>query len=160
MDLVTISLLAISLPISIVTYIKRKEPTKAAFHKTRSMMSGMIPDIVAIIFLIGLGLSFLTPERIATLLRSAGSYGGTLVAAITGSITLIPAFVAFPLVGDLLRGGAALMPAVAFLTTLTMVGIKTIPLEAKEFGLKFTLVRAGLSFVLALGIASMMGILI
>ena len=66
---------------------------------------------------------------------------------------------AFPLVGDLLRGGADLMPAVAFLTTLTMVGVKTIPLEAREFGLKFTLIRTGLSFALALVVAAIMGAL-
>lgn len=160
MDVVTIGLLAVSLPLTIVTFFKRRVRSKQAFTKARSMMGGMLPDIVAIIVLIGLGLSFLTPQRIAALLASAGSFGRTILAALTGCITLIPAFVAFPLVGDLLQGGADLMPAVAFLTTLTMVGVKTIPLEAREFGLKFTLIRTGLSFGLALVVAFIMGALI
>lgn len=58
----------------------------------------------------------------------------TVVSALVGSITLIPAFVAFPLVGSLVDVGASIVPAVAFLTTLTMVGIVTFPLEKKEFG--------------------------
>jgi uncharacterized membrane protein YraQ (UPF0718 family) len=159
MDVVTIGLLGLTLPLTGLTFIKRRAQSRTAFAKAKSMMAGMVPDIIAIIFLIGMGLSLLTPERIAGLLKSAGSFGGTILAALTGCITLIPAFVAFPLVGDLIRGGAELMPAVAFLTTLTMVGIKTIPLEAKEFGLKFTLIRSSLSFLLAIGIAMIMGVL-
>ncbi len=52
------------------------------------------------------------------------------------------------------------MPAVAFLTTLTMVGIVTFPLEKKEFGLKFAVTRNALSFVSALVIAMMMGVIL
>ena len=53
----------------------------------------------------------------------------TVVSAIVGAITLIPAFVAFPLIGSLVDKGASIVPAVAFLTTLTMVGAVTFPLK-------------------------------
>ncbi len=56
--------------------------------------------------------------------------------------------------------GASIVPAVAFLTTLTMVGIVTFPLEKKEFGFKFALIRNVLSFVMALIIAAAMGVLL
>jgi uncharacterized membrane protein YraQ (UPF0718 family) len=56
--------------------------------------------------------------------------------------------------------GASIVPAVAFLTTLTMVGIVTFPLEKKEFGFKFTFIRNALSFVMALLIAAAMGVLL
>ena len=52
------------------------------------------------------------------------------------------------------------MPAVAFLTTLTMVGIVTFPLERREFGLKFTITRNALSFVFAMVIALVMGVIV
>jgi uncharacterized membrane protein YraQ (UPF0718 family) len=84
----------------------------------------------------------------------------SIIAAIAGSITLIPAFVAFPLVGSLVNVGASIIPAVAFLTTLTMVGVVTFPLEKKEFGVKFALVRNLLSFVAALLIAMAMGVIL
>ena len=48
----------------------------------------------------------------------------------------------------------------AFLTTLTMVGVVTFPLEKKEFGVKFTAVRNGLSFLFAIIIAYVMGVII
>jgi len=73
---------------------------------------------------------------------------------------LIPAFVAFPLVGSFVDVGASIIPAVAFLTTLTMVGIVTFPLEKKEFGFKFSLVRNILSFISALLIAAVMGVIL
>jgi uncharacterized membrane protein YraQ (UPF0718 family) len=82
----------------------------------------------------------------------------TILAALAGSITLIPAFVAFPLVGSLVKAGANIVPVVAFITTLTMVGIVTFPLEKKEFGTKFTLVRNLLSFGFAIVIALVMGV--
>jgi len=68
--------------------------------------------------------------------------------------------VAFPLVGSFVNVGASIIPAVAFLTTLTMVGIVTFPLEKKEFGFKFALVRNLLSFVAALVIAMAMGVIL
>lgn len=160
MDIVTMSLWALSLPAIVVTFYRKKTATKEATQKAKSMMGGMLPDIIAIIFLIGLGLSILTPTTIANLLNSSSLFTGTLMAALIGCITLIPAFVAFPLVGALIDGGAHIVPSIAFLTTLTMVGIKTLPLESKEFGLKFALLRSGLSFVAAIVIAFIMGGLI
>ncbi|MDD3702586.1 MAG: hypothetical protein PHC55_13255, partial [Bacteroidales bacterium] len=83
----------------------------------------------------------------------------TIVSALAGSITLIPAFVAFPLVGSLVDAGASIIPAVAFLTTLTMVGLVTFPLEKREFGLKFATIRNIFSFVFAIMIALAMGVI-
>ena len=157
MDIVTLSLWGISLPLAAFSFFKRKNRTIDAARKARSMMGSMATDIVAIIFLIGLLLSLITPAAIADVLNGSGVFSGTLIAAAIGSVTLIPAFVAFPLVGTLIDGGAHLVPSVAFLTTLTMVGIKTLPLEAKEFGLKFALIRSALSFIAAIFIAFLMG---
>jgi uncharacterized membrane protein YraQ (UPF0718 family) len=157
MDLITFSLWGISVPLMVFTALKKKTSIKSALQKAKGMMSSMLLDIVAIIFLIGLGLTLITPDQIARALRDSGLIGGTLIAALAGTITLIPAFVAFPLVGTLIDGGTHIVPAVAFLTTLTMVGIKTIPLEAKEFGLKFSLYRSLFSFIAALVIALFMG---
>jgi len=84
----------------------------------------------------------------------------TIASALLGTITFVPAFIAFPLVGTLVDAGVGVIPAVAFLTTLTMVGIVTFPLEKKEFGVKFTALRNGLSFIFAVIIALVMGVII
>ncbi len=123
-------------------------------------MGNMIGEIIAIIFLIGLILTFIPPETIKNLLGTSNVINSTIICAVVGSITLIPAFVAFPLVSSLVNYGASIIPAVAFLTTLTMVGFVTFPLEKKEFGFKFALIRNILSFGLALIIAFGMGIIL
>lgn len=128
--------------------------------KSKSMMGNMLSEIVAIIFLIGLVLTFIPPETIKRVLGSDNTILAAITAAIAGSVTLIPAFVAFPLVGSFVDVGASIIPAVAFLTTLTMVGVVTFPLEKKEFGTKFALMRNSFSFVAALIIAGLMGVIL
>lgn len=124
------------------------------------MGKGMLGSILSIIFLIGLILTILPPENIAKFVASQSLLIATVGSAAFGTITLIPAFIAFPLVGTLVGAGVSDVPAVAFLTTLTMVGVVTFPLEKREFGLKFTVTRNVLSFVFAIITALVMGVII
>lgn len=160
MDVFTLALWIIAAIAFIVSVKKDKKKTLGSMKMARGMMKNMIGQIVGILFLIGLILTFIPPEVIKNVLGKSNLLISTVTSALVGSITLIPAFVAFPLVGSFINVGASIVPAVAFLTTLTMVGIVTLPLEKKEFGLKFTLVRNGLSFVFAVVIALVMGVLI
>jgi uncharacterized membrane protein YraQ (UPF0718 family) len=160
MDVFTLSFWGISLALTGFSLAKSKEKTFEAMKKSRGMMGNMLGEIIAIIFLIGLVLTFIPPESIKSVLGSENTFISSIIAAIAGSITLIPAFVAFPLVGSFVNVGASIIPAVAFLTTLTMVGVVTFPLEKKEFGFKFALVRNLLSFAAALVIAMAMGVIL
>ena len=160
MDIFTMAFWILAIVLTIISLIKDKKKTFAAMKKSKGMMGNMLGEIVAIVFLIGLILTFIPPEAIKSVLGSANTLVSTVVSALVGSITLIPAFVAFPLVGSLIDAGASIVPAVAFLTTLTMVGIVTFPLEKKEFGTKFTLARNALSFGFAIAIALTMGVIL
>ncbi len=157
MDIFTLGFWILGIIVFILAIKKDKEQAKQAMKKSRGMMQNMLGDIVAIIFMIGAILSFIPPETIERVLGSGNVWVSSFVAALVGSVTLIPAFVAFPLVGSLVDAGASIVPGVAFLTTLTMVGVVTFPLEKKEFGTRFALTRNGLSFVAAILIAVMMG---
>lgn len=143
----------------IVSFVKNKKKTKQALKMAFGMGKGMLGSILSIIFLIGLILTVLPPERIADFVANQSLAVATVSSAAFGTITLVPAFIAFPLVGTLVNAGVSIVPAVAFLTTLTMVGIVTFPLEKREFGLKFTVVRNGLSFIFAIVIALIMGVI-
>ena len=66
---------------------------------------------------------------------------GVLAAALIGSITLVPGFVAFPLAAALLKNGAGYMQIAAFVSTLMMVGVITLPMELKTFGKRAAIVR-------------------
>lgn len=160
MDIFTIGFWIIAIVLTIISLVKDKKKTFEAMKKSKGMMGSLIGEIVGIIFLIGLVLTFIPPESIEKVLGTSNVLFSTVLAAVVGSVTLIPAFVAFPLVGSFISIGASIIPAVAFLTTLTMVGIVTFPLEKKEFGTKFALTRNILSFGFAIIIALGMGVII
>lgn len=160
MDIFVLSFWIIAIVMTVISIIKDKKKTFVSMKKSKGMMGKMIGEIIAIIFLIGLILTIIPPESIKNVLGSSSTFLSTIVSAVVGSITLIPAFVAFPLVGSFVDVGVSIVPAVAFLTTLTMVGIVTFPLEKKEFGLKFALTRNLLSFVFAIVIALAMGVVL
>ena len=160
MDIFTILLWIIAGGALVISLTKNKRRTLNAMKIARGMMGNMIGEIAAILFLIGLILTFIPPETIKSVLGQSDQFISTIVSAVVGSITLIPAFVAFPLVGSFVDIGAGIVPAVAFLTTLTMVGVVTFPLEKQEFGLKFAVTRNTLSFLFAVMIALAMGVLI
>lgn len=144
----------------VISLIKDKGKTKNALKMAFGMGKGMLVSILSIIFLIGLVLTFLPPQEIAVYVGKQDVLLSTVIAAALGAVTLVPAFIAFPLVGTLVNAGVGIVPSVAFLTTLTMVGCVTMPLEKEQFGTKFTLVRNGLSFVFAVVIALAMGVII
>lgn len=160
MDIFTILIWLVTLIFLGVSFVKDKGKTKQALKMSFAMGKGMLPSILTIIFAVGLILTILPPADIATFVGKQHVLVATIAASIFGSITLIPAFIAFPIVGTLVGAGVGVVPSVSFLTTLTMVGFVTFPLEKKEFGTKFTIVRNGLSFVFAILIALVMGVII
>ncbi len=160
MDVLTLAMWVGTAVFLIFSIIKDKKKTKQALKMAIGMGKGMLSSILSIIFLIGLILTILPPQSIAEFIGNQSLLLATVVSAIFGTITLIPAFIAFPMVGTLVNAGVGIVPAVAFLTTLTMVGIVTFPLERREFGLKFTIVRNGLSFIFAIIIALGMGVIL
>jgi len=159
-DIFTIVFWIITLGWFVFSVMKDKHKTMNAVKMSGGMMKSMVGEIIAILFLIGLILTFIPPDTIKQFMGKSNSLISTVVFALVGCITLIPAFVAFPLAGSLVNAGASIVPVVSFLTTLTMVGIVTFPLEKREFGTKFAIVRNSLSFGFAIIIALLVGVFI
>ena len=80
-----------------------------------------------------------------------------MLVGVVGALMHIPALLSFPLAASLLYNGASISAVAAFITTLTMIGTITLPLEIKELGKKMAILRNGLSFVIAIIIALVMG---
>ncbi|NCC86590.1 MAG: permease [Clostridia bacterium] len=160
MDVFTIAMWIGTIIFLVVSFKKDKNKTKTALKMAFGMGKGMIASILSIIFMIGFILAIIPPENIAKFVSGQSLLLATVVSAAFGTITLIPAFIAFPLVGTLVNAEVSVVPSVAFLTTLTMVGMVTFPLERREFGLKFTAARNVLSFIFAIAIALIMGVII
>lgn len=160
MDVFTLAIWVGTLIFLGISLAKDKVKTKQALKMALGMGKAMVISILSIIFAIGFILTLLPPTEIAAFLSGQSDMLATVGGALLGTITLVPAFIAFPLVGTLVNAGVSVVPSVAFLTTLTMVGVVTFPLEKKAFGVKFTAIRNGLSFLFAIAIALVMGVVV
>ena len=140
--LVTLILLALS-------FRKDRKKTRQALVKAWKSFENILPQFLAILVLIGLMLAVLDKELITRLLGAESGALGMAIAAVIGSVTLIPGFIAFPLAASLLSSGAGYGQTAMFLTTLMMVGIVTLPLEGTFFGKRLALMRTVLAFFYA-----------
>lgn len=142
-----------------VSFFKSKEKTKMALKKAFKSFENMLPQLSAILVIIGIALAILSPEQISKLLGSESGWLGVFAAAGIGAITLVPSPVAFPLAAALLANGAGYMQLAAFISSLMMVGIVTIPLEISYFGKKAAITRNVAAFIFSLLVALVMGVL-
>jgi len=143
-----------------ISWFKSKEKTLLALKKAWKSFENILPQFLSILLIIGVVLSILNPSQISQLIGGESGWLGVLFASIIGSITLIPGFIAFPLAAALLKNGAGYMQIAAFISTLMMVGIVTIPLEIKFFGKKAAYLRNGLAFLFSLFVAFIMGLIL
>ena len=120
-------------------------------------LGSILPTFLAVFGLVGLFEVFVPPSLIEQWMGAASGAQSLLVGAAVGSVAAGPPPTAFPIAASLLRGGAW-MPAVgAFIASWVLVGIASLPLEAKTFGWRFALLRNGLSFLAAMAIGLGMG---
>ena len=138
----------------VLSLVKDKKKTKTALLKAWKAFENILPQFLAILFLAGILLAFLTPDTISRFIGRKSSWWGVVGASLVGSVTLIPGFLAFPMAALLLRNGAGAMQIGAFVSTLMMVGVITLPVEIKYLGRKVAFLRNlmafGFSFLVAL----------
>lgn len=147
---ITILLLAIS-------YYKDKKKTKMALKKAWKAFENILPEFLGVIMLEGVLLAILNPQVISRIIGDNSGWVGVIIAAVVGAITLIPGFVAFPTAAMLLQNGAGYMQIGAFVSTLMMVGIVTMPVETKYFGKKLTLLRNLFAFIFSFIVSYIIG---
>lgn len=150
--LVTLAALALS-------YWRSRERTMKALRMSYKSFMVLVPSLLGMIGLVGLVLALTPPELLANLFKLHGLAGFALV-NVVGAIATIPGPIAFPLAGSLLKLGASPSALAAFITTLTMVGLVTVPMEIEYFGKRFAILRQILSFILAVSIGGLMGVLL
>src|SRR6056297_3458367 len=144
----------------IVSFSKNKEKSKQALKIAISKGIGLAPQLISLIAVIGIIFAFLPPELIKEFLGEDFSLIQVGAAALFGALMMIPSIIALPLAGSLIDAGASYTSVAAFITTLTMVGFVTIPVELKELGKKITIYRNGLALVFAVIIAFLIGVFI
>jgi len=144
----------------ILAFVKDKPKAIHSLKTAGKAFVGILPMTLIIIVIIGLLLGFITSEQISQFIGTQSGPAGVFLIGIAGAILHIPALLAFPLGASLLENGASITAVAAFLTTVTMIGVITLPLEIKELGKKMALLRNGFSFMIALAIAFLMGMVL
>lgn len=151
------SLVAVCL---LASLLRDRVKTGMAMRIAWNALKRMGPSVLAIIVVIGMIVGFIPAEWIASTIGSERGAPGMLIAAALGAVLFIPALIAFPLARSLLEMGAGVMSVAAFITTLTMIGFVFLPLEIRELDRRFALLRNGMSLLVALAIALLMGIIL
>ncbi|HFE63832.1 permease [candidate division KSB1 bacterium 4484_188] len=144
----------------VISLGKDRGKTVAALKVAWQVFLRILPLILLIVVLIGIMMGFIPRKLISQLLGEQSKFGGIMLAALFGSVLHIPSLIAFPLAVSFLNNGAAITAVATFITTLTMIGVVTFPLEMKELGRDFALLRNGLSFVVAVLIGLLMGLVL
>ncbi|MPM29185.1 hypothetical protein SDC9_75725 [bioreactor metagenome] len=153
MDLQTYIFYAAAITALIVSFFKSRAKTLLALKKALKSFENILPQFLVVVLFISFVLTVMNASVISKLIGNDSGWLGVLLAALIGAITLIPAFVAFPTAAMLLEAGAGYTQIGAFISTLTMVGVLTVPIEIKFFGKRITLLRNTVAFFFAFFVA-------
>lgn len=141
----------------LISFVKDKKKTKMALKKAWKAFENILPQFLSVLIIIGIALAVFSPEQISMVLGKSSGIYGTILAFIIGGVTLIPGFIAFPLAAALLKSGAGYGQIAAFVSSLMMVGVVTLPLEIKMFGKKATIIRNSIAFAFSFIVALVVG---
>jgi len=143
--------------IVLVSYALDKKKTILGLKKGGRMLFNILHPFLNVLILISIVFFFIPDSVIVRYLGADSGWFGFGLAAIIGSITLIPGPISYPLAAVLLKQGATYGIVAVFITTLIMVGVVTLPLEIQYFGKKAALLRNGLNFIAAIIIGILIG---
>lgn len=134
----------------LVSYFADRHRTLQGIKRGLGMFRNLLPVLFYMLALVSLVLFFIPNEMLIKYMGEGSGATGWGLAAFFGSVSLIPGFIAFPLSSVLIKSGVAYSTIAVFITTLMMVGIITLPLEARFFGWRTSIVRNLLSLAAAL----------
>ena len=141
----------------LVSFLMDRRKTFTGIKKGAKMFLGILAPFLNILILVSIAMYFISDRFIFRYLGPGSGPLGVLIAAIVGSITLIPGFISYPIAASLIAKGASYTVVAVFMTTLMMVGVMTLPLEIKYFGTKAAIIRNLLNFFAAIIIGLLVG---
>ncbi|MEN8147714.1 MAG: permease [Campylobacterota bacterium] len=133
--------------------MKPELPTfKEALTNAFKTLYTIAPMLLAVIGLVGLFETFVTPEMLHSLFNGSPLYD-TLVGTFVGGVSVGQPFLSYIIGGELLHEGVSLYAVTAFILSFVTLGLVQLPFEYSLFGLRFTVVRNMLALLFALLIA-------
>jgi len=153
----TIALYVMTGILLLFSFLKDRKKTLMALKKAWKAFENILPQLLGILFLVGVLLALFNTDVISSLIGTESGWWGILLSAVVGSLTLIPGFVAFPTAAIILENGAGYMQIAAFISTLMMVGIITLPVEMQYFGRRLAIIRNIFAFIFSFFVAFVIG---
>jgi len=153
----TFILYGIAVILLVLSLLKDRRKTVLALKKGLKAFEGILPQFLMVIVIVAVVLAIFNPETVSRLIGERSGVLGVIAAAAVGAITLIPGFVAFPAAAQLLKNGAGVVQIAAFVSSLMMVGVVTLPMEMKFFGKTAALARNALALVFSFLVAVFVG---
>ena len=144
----------------LVSFAFDRKKTLAGLKKGWNMFRKILPPFLNILIMVSVLLYLIPPSVISRYLGPDSGIMGLGIAAVVGSITLIPGFISYPIAAGLIKQGASYTVVATFMTTLMMVGVVTLPLEIKYFGRRVAITRNLLNFVAAIFIGLVVGLVL
>lgn len=146
-----------ALALTVLSLLVDRKKTMMGLKKGWKMFQNIAVPFLNILILVSLALYFVPPSLIIRYLGPESGWTGQMIAALVGSITLIPGFISYPIASVLIKEGASYAVVATFMTTLMMVGVVTLPLEIRYFGGKVAILRNALNFIAAIAIGTFVG---
>lgn len=146
-----------ALGLLLLSWRKSPQKTRAALKKAWKSCTGVLPLFFAILLCMGFLLSFVDEAVIQQAVGRESGMAGIVLSGVIGSVTLIPAFAAYPAAAELLRVTGGYAQITMLITSLMMVGLVTLPLECRFFGLKAAVWRNALGLAYSFALAVFMG---
>ena len=144
----------------VMSFIANRQKTLMGLKKGWMMFKNILVPFLNILILVSIALYLISPSVISRYLGPESGALGLGIAAVVGSITLIPGFISYPIAKGLITQGASYTVVATFMTTLMMVGVVTLPLEIKYFGKTVAVSRNVLNFVAAVIIGLAVGVIL
>ncbi|AKG53775.1 hypothetical protein DGWBC_1120 [Dehalogenimonas sp. WBC-2] len=146
--------------VSLVSFLMDRDKTILGFKRGWQMFRKLLLPFLNILIIVSIALYLISPDTIEKYLGGDSGAVGFLIAAVVGSITLIPAFISYPIAAGLLQQGASYAVVGTFMTTLMMVGVVTLPLEIQYLGRRVAITRNAFNFVAAIIIGLAIGVIL
>jgi uncharacterized membrane protein YraQ (UPF0718 family) len=151
--------ISLSVILTLVSFLLDRKKTVAGLKKGWKMFRNVLFPFLIVLILVSVVLYFIPKDFIGQYLGSNSGVTGFVIAALVGSIALIPGFISYPIAAGLVQQGAAYSVVATFMTTLMMVGVATLPLEVKYFGKMIAIIRNVLNFFAAMVIGLLVGLI-
>jgi len=121
---------------------------KSALKNAAKTLYVISPMLLAVIGLVGLFKTFVTPQMLHTLFNGNGLHD-MLMGVGFGGVSVGQPFLSYIIGGELLDEGASFYGVTAFILSFVTLGIVQLPMEFSIFGFRFALARNLLSLIFA-----------